>query len=97
MANFKVFYNIPQWKLSTNFRVVYRSKFGLFDSNGNGYLDDFDTFVEGNAVVNLAFNKTLFDNYKLGIGADNLFNFTDAPNIPNVPGRIIYATLNFQL
>jgi outer membrane receptor for ferrienterochelin and colicins len=97
MANFKVFYNIPQWKLSTNFRVVYRSKFGLFDSNGNGYLDDFDTFVEGNAVVNLAVNKTLFDNYKLGIGADNLFNFSDAPNIPNVPGRIIYATLNFQL
>ena len=97
MANFKVFYNIPQWKLSTNLRVVYRSKFGLFDSNGNGYLDNFDTFVDGNAVVNFAVNKTLFDNYKLGIGTDNLFDFTDAANIPNVPGRIIYATLNFQL
>lgn len=97
MANFKVFYNLPQWKLSTNLRLVYRSKFGLFDSNGNGYLDNFDSFVEGNTVVNLAVNKTLFDNYKLGIGADNLFNFTDAPNIPNVPGRIIYVTLNFQL
>jgi outer membrane receptor for ferrienterochelin and colicins len=94
-ANFKIFYDIPKWGLNTNIRAVYRSKFGLFDTNGNTYLDDFDTFVAANTIWDFAINKTLFEKYKLGIGIDNLFDFTDT-QITNVPGRLFYATLNIN-
>jgi outer membrane receptor for ferrienterochelin and colicins len=97
MGNLKVFYSIPKWKLNTNVRVTYRSKYGLFDTNGNNYLDTYDDFVNGYTVTDFAINKTLYNNYQLGFGIDNIFNFTDTQNITNIPGRIIYGTLNIQI
>ncbi len=94
-ANFKIFYDISKLGLDTNIRGVYRSKFGLFDSNGNTYLDRFDTFVAANTIWDFAINKTLFENYKLGFGIDNLFDYKDT-QITNVPGRLFYATLNIN-
>ncbi|MBL4605508.1 MAG: TonB-dependent receptor [Flavobacteriaceae bacterium] len=96
MANVKVFYTIPKWNLDANIRTTYRSKYGLFDSNGNGYLDTYDSFVDGYAIVDFAINKNLFKEYQLGLGVDNALNFTDSQNISNIPGRIIYGKLNIQ-
>jgi outer membrane receptor for ferrienterochelin and colicins len=96
MGNFKVFYNIPKWNLDVNMRATYRSKFGLFDTNGNTYLDTYDTFVNGYTIVDIAFNKRLFKNYEIGLGADNVFGFTDSQNINNIAGRLLYGKLNIQ-
>lgn len=96
MANIKVFYTVPQWNMDMNMRTTYRSKYGLFDSNANSYLDDFDVFVNGYVVADLAVNKTIFKDYQLGLGVDNAFNFTDAQNISNIAGRILYGKLNIQ-
>ncbi len=74
--NAKVFYEIPKWEADANLRVVYRSKFGLTDRNGNDLLDNYDNaFVDGYALVNLAFGKTLFRHYRLQAGALNLLDF----------------------
>ena len=96
MANLKIFYTIPKWNLNTNLRATYRSKYGLFDSNGNSYLDVYDTFVNAYTIVDLAVNKTIYDKYQLGFGVDNAFNFTDTQNISNIAGRILYGKLNIQ-
>ncbi|MEZ4795997.1 MAG: TonB-dependent receptor [Flavobacteriaceae bacterium] len=96
MANLKLFYDLPQWNLDTNLRGTYRSKYGLIDSNGNSYLDTYDDFVNGYTIIDFAINKTLHNNYQLGFGIDNLFNFTDTQNISNIAGRIIYGKLNIQ-
>jgi outer membrane receptor for ferrienterochelin and colicins len=75
--NFKVFYEIPKWDANANLRVVYRSRFGLTDRNGNDLLDDFDnSFVDGYSLVNLSLGKTLFKHYQLQLGANNLLDFT---------------------
>jgi outer membrane receptor for ferrienterochelin and colicins len=97
MGNFKVFYNIPKWKLDINLRATYRSRFGLFDSNGNSYLDTFDVFADGYSIIDIAFNKQIFKNYELGFGADNVFNFTDPQNVNNIAGILLYGKLNIQL
>ena len=97
MANFKVFYEVPSLDFSTNIRATYRSKFGLFDTNNNGYLDTFDAFVDGYAIIDFAANKKLYKKYELGLGVDNVFDFTDPQNVNNIPGRILYAKLNIQL
>lgn len=105
MANAKVFYSFDELNLNTNIRGIYRSKYGLYDTNGtvNGYLDTYDDFVEAYTMWNWAINKTFYKNFELGFGIDNIFDFTDIPEsdadtvyIGNIPGRIIYGKLNIQ-
>ncbi len=96
MANFKVFYTITDWDLDTNLRATYRSKYGLFDSNGNNYLDKYDDFVSGYSVLDIAFNKAFGETFDLGLGIDNILDFTDTQNISNIPGRIIYGKLKIK-
>ena len=96
-ANFKVFYTLPQYKANMNIRLTYRSKYGLTDTNGNNYLDRYDRFVKGYSLVDFAFNKKLGSHLELGLGVDNLFDFKDAQNISNQPGRLLFGKLNYQL
>ncbi len=102
--NFKMFYEIPKWDANANLRVVYRSRFGLTDRNGNDLLDDLDnSFVAGYALVNFAFGKTFYKNYQLQFGANNLLDFKgqnplaaqDAEVLIN-PGIQFFTRLNIK-
>jgi len=96
-ANFKVFYDISKWNFSMNLRINYRSKYGLFDGNGNGIIDNYDTtFVDGYALTNLALNKTFADKYSLQLGANNLLNYKDIENIPGLAGIQLFTKINIQ-
>ncbi|UGU14592.1 TonB-dependent receptor [Sinomicrobium kalidii] len=94
-ANAKVFYIIPHWKASANLRAVYRSKFGLFDSNDNQILDTYDDFVDGYVQLHASFTKDIYKNVKVQFGIDNILDRTDT-NISNLPGRIVYGRVQFQ-
>ena len=97
MANFKIFYTHKPWNANANIRATYRSKYGLFDTNGNTYLDRFDDFIDGYSIWDIAVNKTFASHYEIGIGVDNLLDFTDPQNITSIPGRIIYGKINLKL
>jgi len=104
MANLKVFYTLEKYNINTNIRATYRSKYGLFDTNSNNYLDTYDNFVEAYTIWNWAINKTFNKNLEVGFGIDNIFDFTDPPEsggdsvfIGNIPGRIIYGNINIKL
>ncbi len=92
MANIKLFYKIPKWGLDINIRGNYRSKYGLYDSNGNQYLDEYDRFIQGYTLWNTAINKTFYKVYQLSLGVNNIFDFTNK-EITNIPGRIIYGKI----
>lgn len=95
-ANLKVFYDIPQIKTNFNIRLLYRSKYALFDTNGNGLIDRYDTsFVDGFVTTNVSATKTFFKDFTLQIGANNLFDYRDT-NIPNLPGIQAYTRINYQ-
>lgn len=95
-ANFKVFYEIPKIKANVNLRLLYRSKYAQFDTNGNGLIDTYDTsFIDGYVTTNIAANKTFYKDFNLQIGANNLFDYTDN-NIPTLPGIQGYVKLNYQ-
>lgn len=97
MANLKVFYEIVKWKLNTNLRATYRSKYGLFDTNSSqGYIDNYDVFTKGYTIWDVAINKTLFEKYTLSFGVDNLFDFKDIQNISTIAGRLIYGRVNIN-
>lgn len=102
--NAKVFYEVPKWGANANLRVVYRSRFGLTDRNGNDLLDDFDdSFVPGYALVNLTLGKTFYEKYQLQLGANNLLDFKgqnplavqDNEILVN-PGIQLFTRLTFQ-
>lgn len=97
MGNLKLYYNYVKWNLQGSLRSIYRSKYGLYDSNGNGYLDSYDTFVKGYAVWNASVNKTIFENYSIGLGVDNALNYKDSQNITTLPGRIVYGKVNINI
>lgn len=104
IVNAKLFYEIPAWEANANLRVIYRSRFGLTDTNGNGFLDTFDnSFVDGYALVNLSFGKTFFKHYQVQLGANNLFDFqgtnpfsTANNEIAVNPGIQLFGRLNFK-
>ena len=97
LANFKLFYNIPKWKAFANLRLNFRSKYALFDTNGNGLIDNYDnSFVDGFSLLNLTLSKSLFNNYKFQIVGENILN-NQQTGLLNLPGIRITGKIQFQL
>lgn len=95
-ANFKIDYKIPSLKTNVSLRVLYRSKYGLFDSNNNAILDRYDQFVRGYTVTNITINKDFKHGISLQVGALNLFNYKDTKHITNLPGIQPFGRVNYQ-
>ncbi len=105
MGNAKLFYNDAAKGIDASVRVIYRGKFGIgdirgsdipsSDRNGNSILDVYDQFVSGYALVNISAAKTIKQGLRFQVGIDNLFNYTDPLYIPNVPGRLLYASVRY--
>lgn len=105
-ANVKLFYENFAHRFSANVRVHYRSKYALFDTNNSAeIIDTYDDFIAGNALVNVAFHKDIFNSMKLQIGVDNLFNSDgneNADTFENLDaalrlGRTFYTRIQFNL
>lgn len=95
-ANVKFAYTIPSIKTDINLRVFYRSKYGMFDTNGNQILDKYDTFVNDYFITNLSASKYIGDKFMLQAGANNLLDFTDPTQITNLAGRQLFARIQYN-
>ena len=96
MANVKLFTLVPFINCDFNLRGTFRSKYGLFDSNNNNYLDTYDVFVGAYSIWDFALSKDVLGKFRIALGMDNVFNFTDAENISNIPGRSLYSKISFS-
>ena len=95
--NAKMFYVIPKYGMDTNIRATYRSKYGMAEGI-NGYLDKYDTFIKGYSMWDFAINKTLYKNFKIGFGVNNILDYRDSnPNFNSISGRIIYGKIKGEL
>ncbi|PKB17532.1 TonB-dependent siderophore receptor [Flavobacterium sp. 5] len=95
-ANLKFACTIPKIKTDINLRVLYRSKYGLYDTNGNQILDKYDTFVSDYFITNLAASKDITDKLVFQVGANNLLDYTDPSQIPNLSGRQLFARIQYN-
>jgi len=93
MGILKLIYKNITHNFDINFRTRYRSKYAIFDSNDNNYLDKYDDFIRGYLINNLSINKYLNNNFMLSAGVENIFNYIDPLNIPNISGRLLYFKL----
>ena len=95
-ANFKYFLKIPNWKLYHNFRATYRSKYGLFDTNNNAILDNYDAFAKEYVIFDSSITKKIKKKFEVQIGIDNILNFTDTQNASNYAGRVTYCKVQYN-
>lgn len=109
-GNVKLFYQDNKKGIEGSLRVIYRGKFGIggisgniqgedapsSERNGNGLLDDYDFFVDGYALVNLSVAKKI-NQFRVQVGVDNLFDYTQPVYLPNIPGRLSYVSLGFTI
>ena len=95
-ANIKFLYTVPSIKTDINLRVFYRSKYGMFDTNGNQVLDKYDTFVNDYFITNLSASKYINDKVIFQAGANNLLDFTDPGQISNLAGRQLFARIQYN-
>ncbi|WP_234567164.1 TonB-dependent receptor [Rhodohalobacter sp. 614A] len=86
-GNVKLFYdNEAGWGASL--RGIFRGQYGLYDSNGNSYVDGGE-YEDSYMLWNASASKRLFEKFTLQAGVDNLLDHTDV-NTPNLPGRLWY-------
>lgn len=97
MANVRVFYEYAAWGINATFRVTYRSKAGYDDANNNRFLDRYDTFIAGYAMLYASLEKKCCKGHlSVQLTADNLMNYTDML-MPGQPGRILMAGLKWRI
>lgn len=108
---FKLYYTDVKRNWSVSLRCLFKSKFGIpntagsvqgavrpsSDINGNGILDRFDRFVPSHVMIHFSFSKTLFSNFILQCGMDNVIDYKDPENLPNNPGRFSYFGLQYKI
>ena len=96
-GNVKIAYTHSRLGVDANARLLYRSKYGFTDENGNNTPDQQSEFVSGYATVNLAAAKSLFHRQlRVQATLENLFNYTDAQHIPTMPGRVYSLGLTWN-
>jgi outer membrane receptor for ferrienterochelin and colicins len=79
-----------------NIRALYRSKWAVNNTNGNEVFDDGDSFAKGYIALHLSIGKDYVNGIGFQFGCDNMLNYIDALNLPNLPGRTFFATLKIQ-
>ena len=95
MANLKFNYeNEKRW--FGTIRAIYRSKWVVFDKDGNGVYNKQDEFADGFVLINISAGKSFTNGLRVQAGIDNLFDYVDEANLPNMPGRAFYASIAYS-
>ena len=95
MVNAKFFYDNEKKGWSASARVIYKSKWGTYDKDGNGIINREDEFANGFAMVNITAAKTI-NAFRIQAGIDNLFDYKDELNLPGQPGIQPYISINYS-
>ena len=94
--NFNFGYDINNNKDYINFRINYKGKFGLIDTNNNSFLDNYDRFVKGHIIANISYNKSIGKFFDIQFLIKNMLNYKDDENLMNNPGRVYSLRISFN-
>ncbi|MCU0429670.1 MAG: TonB-dependent receptor [Cytophagaceae bacterium] len=97
MLQLKGSYTFTKMKSDVHLRGMYRSRFGVADTNGNLILDQDEEYVQGYWIWNLTAGKKMGRHAMVQAGIENILNVTSAEFLPNLPGRIYFLSLSSQL
>jgi outer membrane receptor for ferrienterochelin and colicins len=96
LANLRVFYdNVPTGWFGS-LRMIYRSRWGVEDRDGNLVINRDDEYAKGFLQANISAGKQLGKSLRAQAGVDNLLNYRDAINLPGNPGRTWFASFTYS-
>ena len=93
-ANVKLVHEVKSGLFST-LRILYRSRWGVNDIDGNGLINRSDEYANGFVQMNASMGYKHMSNWDIMTGVDNIFNYKDLQHLPGNPGRVGY--INFQI
>jgi len=93
---FRINYENPTGIFAT-LRCVYRSKWAVANTNGNEVYDNGDQFANGYVSLNASIGKEYKSGISIQMGSDNMNNYIDAINLPNLAGRTYYTSIKYKL
>ena len=96
-ANGKIVYENQSAGFDAYFRAIYRGKFGFMDVNGNNIIDDNREMTPGYWLINMASSKTLGKKFRVQIGIEDILNYTNALQLPNIAGRTFFTNINYTI
>ncbi|HJY22441.1 MAG TPA: TonB-dependent receptor, partial [Hanamia sp.] len=100
-ANLRLQYNNILYKANAFITAKYRGKYGFNGLNGfyngNDILDDDRKFVKGFVLVNATISKQFTNRWEAQTGIENILNYTNKLQMPNMFGRSYFINVNFKL
>ena len=94
--NCKVNYQLNDSGWSSTARLIYRSKWGVNDLDGNGFANMVEEFARTFIAVNMSVQKEINKKYKLQLGLNNILNQTDEINLPQNPGMNYFLSFHWN-
>lgn len=94
MANIKLQYDHQNFFANT--RALYRSRWATTDIDGNGIFNTNDAFAKGYIQLNMSVGQGFDNGLSVQTGIDNVLNYTDVLNLPNLPGRTFYLSISYN-
>ena len=80
-----------------NIRILYRGKWAVNNTNGNEVYDNGDEFAKGYVSLHTSIGKDYSNGISFQVGCDNISNYIDPSNLPNLPGRTYFVNIKYQL
>ena len=100
-ANVRIQYNNLLHNASAFLTAKYRGKYGFSGLNGytdgNNILDDRREFVNGFLLMNATISKQINKNFAAQAGAENILNYTNKLQMPNLYGRTFFINVNYKI
>lgn len=100
-ANLQVQYQNILHNASIFLTAKYRGKYGFSGLNGyqdgNDILDDDREFVNGFVMVNTTFSKRFGNKWEFQTGVENILDYTNKLQMPNISGRTFFINFNLTL
>lgn len=94
-ANFKINYDNTNTGWAASLRVIYRGRYGLYDTNGNLILDDASEYVKGYTLLHLTASKTFKQTWRVQAGCDNVLGYRNTAQIPTIAGRLWWVSVAY--
>ncbi|MGE5480463.1 MAG: TonB-dependent receptor domain-containing protein, partial [Chloroflexota bacterium] len=80
---------------TASLRGTFRTRYGIYDKNGNEILDDESEYAPGYAMWNLSAAKDFANRFNVQIGVDNLTDYVNRRAMTYSSGRTYFAKLSY--
>ena len=100
-ANVRLQYHNIRYKGTFFITAKYRGRYGFSGlngfQNGNDVLDDNREFVKGFVLLNTTISKEFSKSWEVQAGIENILNYRNKLQMPNMFGRTFFINVNFKL